>query len=68
MNLDIHMIVILSELIYIGPHNVTMSYAKALKNYVEITNQVNDWTENKTRINYVSMCNHSGCSITVNDA
>lgn len=42
MNLDIHMIVILSELIYIGPHNVTMSYAKALKNYVEITNQVND--------------------------
>lgn len=42
MNLDIHMIVFLRELIYIGPHNISMSYVKALKNYVEITNQVND--------------------------
>ena len=31
MNLDIHMIVFLSKLIYIGPHNISTSYVKALK-------------------------------------
>ena len=32
MNLDIHIVVFLREEIYIGPHNISMSYVKSLKN------------------------------------
>lgn len=32
MNLDIHIVVFLSEEVYTGPHNISMSYVKSLKN------------------------------------